>query len=109
MEYLFVYGQFRDTAKKLLQNPIFCGKATIDGIIYKVNESYPGFVDGNGKVLGDVYLIQPELFPELDEFEGDEYIRTKIHTSTDLECWVYKYRHDIKGFDIIEGGDWWLR
>jgi gamma-glutamylcyclotransferase (GGCT)/AIG2-like uncharacterized protein YtfP len=44
-EYLFVYGQFRDIAKKLLQEYEFCGKATIKGKIYKVNETYPGFVD----------------------------------------------------------------
>lgn len=57
-EYLFVYGQFRDSAKNLLKEPIFCGKATIVGRIYKVNMYYPGFVDGNGKVLGDVYLFR---------------------------------------------------
>ena len=108
-EYLFVYGQFRDTARKLLQDPIYCGKATIEGKIYKVNEFYPGFIDGKGKVVGDVYLIDPVLFPELDDFEGDEYIRTKVHTSTDIECWVYKYIHDVKGFKEIKGGDWWLR
>lgn len=108
-EYLFVYGQFRDTARKLLQDPVFCGKATINGKIYKVNEFYPGFVDGKGKILGDVYLIDPVLFPELDEFEGDEYVRTKVKTSTDIECWVYKYIHDVKGFEEIKGGDWWLR
>ena len=39
-EYLFVYGQFRDTAKKLLKEPVFCGKTTIKGKIYKVNEFY---------------------------------------------------------------------
>jgi len=108
-EYLFVYGQFRDSAKNLLKEPIFCGKATIVGKIYKVNKFYPGFVDGNGKVLGDVYLIDPSLFPELDEFEGDEYIRTKTKTSTDIECWVYKYKYDVKEFEEIKGGDWWLR
>ncbi len=108
-EYLFVYGQFRDTARKLLKDPVFCGKATINGKIYRVNESYPGFVEGKGKVVGDVYLIDSTLFPELDEFEGDEYIREKIHTSTDIECWVYKYIHDVNNFQEIEGGDWWLR
>ena len=109
MEYLFVYGQFRDIAKKLLNKPIFCGKATIKGKIYKVNEAYPGLVDGKGKVLGDVYLIDPTIFPELDEFEGDEYIRTKIKTDSDIECWIYKYIHDISNFEEIKGGDWWLR
>lgn len=108
-EYLFVYGQFRDTAKNLLKEPVFHEKTTIEGKIYKVNEFYPGFVDGAGKVLGDVYLIDPILFPELDDFEGDEYIRVKTITSNNIECWVYKYKYDIKGFDEVKSGDWWLR
>lgn len=108
-EYLFVYGQFRDSAKILLGHVTQCGKSTINGRIYRVNEFYPGFVPGNGKVIGDVYLIDSSLFDKLDEFEGDEYIRTKVRTSSDLECWVYQYKHDISTFNEIKGGDWMLR
>ena len=108
-EYLFVYGQFRDIAKKLLQEYEFCGKSTIKGKIYKVNETYPGFVDGNGKVFGDVYKIDPKVFPDLDEFEWEEYDRVRVMTSLNIECWVYKYKFDITEFDEIKCGDWWLR
>ncbi len=108
-EYLFVYGQFRDIAKNLLKGHIFCGRATIDGKIYKVNDSYPGFVEGDGKVFGDVYLIDSSLFPELDDFEGEEYERVKLTTSSDIECWVYKYILDTTPFTEIRCGDWWLR
>ncbi len=109
-EYIFVYGQFRDLAKGLLQEPIKCGKASILGKIYQVNPAYPGFVeDGDEKVFGDVYLIDPVILPSLDEYEGEEYDRVKITTTTDVECWVYKYKYDIKGFRHIECGDWWLR
>jgi gamma-glutamylcyclotransferase (GGCT)/AIG2-like uncharacterized protein YtfP len=74
MEHLFVYGVFRDAAKGLLENATFCGKTTIEGEIYKVNEFYPGFIrKEGGKVIGDVYLVNPDIFPELDEFEGEEY------------------------------------
>ena len=109
MEYLFVYGLFRDSAKNLLEKTTFCGKSTINGRLYKVNEFYPGFVPGKGKVIGDVYLIDPLLFPELDEFEGDEYIRRKIRTSSDIECWVYEYIHDVSNHMEIKSGDWMLR
>lgn len=108
-EYIFVYGVFRDSGKSLLEKYRFCGKATINGNIYRVNDFYPGFVRGNGKVIGDVYLIDPTIFPQLDEFEGDEYVRKKIRTSTDIECWIYEYKNDISGFNKIEGGDWMLR
>jgi gamma-glutamylcyclotransferase (GGCT)/AIG2-like uncharacterized protein YtfP len=110
MEYLFVYGLFRDSGRTLIGDFVKCGKATINGKIYFVNEFYPGFVEGkSGKVFGDVYLINPEVFPKLDEFEGDEYFRKKIRTSTDLDCWVYVYKYDVSNFKEIESGDWMLR
>lgn len=109
-EYLFVYGIFRDYGRTLLGDYIHCGKASVCGKIYKVNEFYPGFVDSiKGSVIGDVYLVDPEVFMELDEFEGSEYQRTKIKTSTDLECWIYRYINDISPFKEIDSGDWILR
>lgn len=109
-EYLFTYGLFRDAAKGLLENAIFCGKTNIIGKLYKVNEFYPGFVKkGISKVVGDVYLINPSILPMLDEFEGDEYIRIRTRTSTDIECWVYEYKYDISDLVEISGGDWMLR
>jgi len=111
MEYLFVYGLFRDVSRGMLGDIIKCGKATVDGRMYKVNEFYPGFkptTDGN-KILGDVYMVDKNVFPLIDEYEGDEYIRRKIITSTDLECWIYEYKYDIKDIAEIKGGDWLLR
>ena len=52
MEYLFVYGLFRDSGKKVLGECTYCGKAFIEGKLYKVNEFYPGFVKGEAKIFG---------------------------------------------------------
>lgn len=108
-EYLFVYGVFRDTGRSLLKGANHCGKATIRGNLYRVNDFYPGFIPGDGKVVGDVYLIDPEILPSLDEFEGPEYKRIKMRTSTDVECWVYQWILPVNGFSQIKGGDWMLR
>lgn len=109
-EYLFAYGQFRDSAKTLLGKVEYCGKSTINGKIYKVNEFYPGFAPSNsGKVVGDIFLIDSDKFDDLDKFEGDEYVRIKQRTSSDIECWVYAYKYDTSGFKEIRGGDWYLR
>lgn len=109
-EYLFVYGLFRDSGKSLLKDAKYCGRTTIDGRIFYVNEFYPGFVREKGyKTWGDVYLIDTSIFPELDEYEGDEYIRTKITTDSDIECWIYEYKYDISNFKEIKSGDWMLR
>lgn len=109
-EYLFAYGVFRDTSRKLLGNYSFCGKANISGKLYRVDDFYPGFISMNsGKVWGDVYLIDPSILPQLDEFEGSEFLRKKVTTSMGVECWVYEYKHDITEFKEIDGGDWMLR
>jgi gamma-glutamylcyclotransferase (GGCT)/AIG2-like uncharacterized protein YtfP len=110
MEHLFVYGVFRDIGKTLLKDAKFCGKTYITGSMYQVNDFYPGFIrKGNGKVWGDVYLVNPEIFPELDDFEGPEYIRTKIITSNDIECWIYEWKDDVSNYKQIKCGDWLLR
>jgi len=108
-EYLFVYGVFRDYGRAYLGDATFCGKATVQGKIYKVNEFYPGFIPGDGEVIGSVYLIDPSIFEKLDEFEGEEFLRTKIKTSTDILCWIYQFKDDVSKFKEIKGGDWMLR
>lgn len=107
--YIFVYGLFRDQAKSLLGNVKHFGKSSISGKIYKVNEFYPGFVRGIGNVYGDIYEFEESNLPLLDEYEGDEYNRNKIMTSSGIECWIYEYKHDISNFDLIRAGDWMLR
>lgn len=109
-EYLFTYGMFRDAARPLLGDYINCGRSQVRGKLYRVNEFYPGFVESkDGVVNGDVYLIDPSIFDELDDFEGDEYIRRKIFTVNDLECWIYEYQKDVSNFKEIKSGDWILR
>lgn len=108
-EYLFVYGLFRDSGNSLLKSTLFC-RTFIEGRIYHVNEFYPGFIREKGfKTWGDVYLIDPEIFPELDEYEGEEYNRTKIVTDKGIECWIYEYKYPIDKFQEIKSGDWMLR
>ena len=111
MEYIFIYGLFRDSANGLLNDAIFCDKAFVYGNIYMVNEFYPGFIRKNcdHKVYGDIYLIDPNIFKDLDEFEGDEYIRKKIFTSIGEEVWIYEYKYDVSKFEEIKNGDWLLR
>jgi gamma-glutamylcyclotransferase (GGCT)/AIG2-like uncharacterized protein YtfP len=110
MEYLFVYGLFRDSGNSLLGEREFLGKSYIKGTLYKVNEFYPGFIrSGSDKVWGDVYKIDPIVFPKLDEYEGDEYIRTKIKVSSGEVCWIYEYKDSVRDKPVIKSGDWMLR
>lgn len=109
-DYIFVYGLFRDQAKKLLgDNAKLVSRDSINGKIWKVNEFYPGFIRGEGKVWGDVFQIDQSVLPDLDEYEGDEYNRIRITTESGIYCWVYEYKHDTSEFIEIRSGDWYLR
>ena len=109
-DYIFVYGLFRDQSRRLLGKTTHCGKAFISGRLWKVDEFYPGYTpDNNKKVWGDVFLFDSNLLPQMDEYEGDEYIRVRVRTSTDIECWAYQYKGDVSDFEEIKSGDWYLR
>ena len=109
-QYLFVYGLFRDSARPLLGDMWSCGRASVKGSIYRVNEFYPGFKpDSDEQVWGEVFIIDESVLPELDEFEGEEFHRRKITTSTDLTCWIYEFIGDCKQYKKIKKGDWMLR
>lgn len=109
MEKVFIYGLFRDQAKTLLGDFKSLGTKSVRGKIYKVNEFYPGYKPGTGKVWGELVEIDSSVIGQLDEYEGDEYIRTKIETNSGEECWIYQYKHDVSGFKEIKSGDWFLR
>lgn len=107
--YLFTYGLFRDQAKLLLGKPLSLGRAYIEGKMYRVNEFYPGYVNGNGKVWGEIFEIDEEVLAELDAYEGNEYERIRVKSSTKLDCWIYRYKFGTQKFQEIKSGDWHLR
>ncbi len=111
LEYVFVYGVFRDAYNNLLGESVYCGNAFVFGKMYRVSEFYPGYKrsDCSNMVHGDVYLIHPSILDDLDNFEGEEYERKKIWTSFGEECWIYEYRYPIDEFKEISAGDWILR
>ncbi len=111
LEYVFVYGIFRDVYHKLLGDAVYCDNAFVFGKMYRVNEFYPGYkrIDCSNMVHGDVYLVHPSVIPTLDEFEGEEYKRKKIWTSIGEECWIYEYKYSVSEFKEVLSGDWILR
>ena len=109
-DYIFVYGLFRDQSKELLGNAIHFGKSSIYGRLFRVNEFYPGYTKSDsGLVWGDVYLIDINSLPEMDEYEGHEYKRVRVITNSGLDCWVYEYKYETDVFNEIKNGDWFLR
>jgi len=109
MENIFIYGLFRDQARTLLGCLKSHGTHFVQGKIYKVNEFYPGFKPGSGRVIGELIGVESSVLPQLDEYEGFEYDRVKIVTESGINCWIYQYKGDVSNFLEIKAGDWMLR
>lgn len=123
MEYLFVYGSLRKGTKQSAQsrqgigteyarflemNGTYMGPATAEGRMILL-DGYPGFVDGKGTVLGDLYSVTTAVIKKLDKYEDIEFERLKRPVTGpegDVEAWVYVYRFSPTGKKRIDSGDW---
>lgn len=74
--------------------------------------SYAAMVDGDGIVHGEYIEFDHEdkLFPGLDAFEGEEYVRERIMVEVDGEgikpAWTYRWQGTLQDGPLIESGDW---
>lgn len=120
MPHVFVYGtlrrQGRNDIARLRPTPEFVGRGRIAGTLYDLG-AYPGVVlGGAGRVMGEIYRIEPEVEAALDRLEevaeddSGEYIRRQVRLALDaqwVDCLVYEIRPTrIAGSRVIESGDW---
>src|SRR5690242_7171967 len=80
MQYVFIYGTLREgeindigqaAARHGIAAPRLIGRASVMGRLYDFGD-YPGLVqdEAAGPVRGDVYEIEDDLVPVLDDIEG---------------------------------------
>jgi gamma-glutamylcyclotransferase (GGCT)/AIG2-like uncharacterized protein YtfP len=121
---LFVYGTLMKKCSPnkysiyLQNNAKYIGEYWAKGILYQI-DYYPGLVDGNDKVFGELYhLVNPEVaFSVLDNYEGFNpldiasslFIRKDIqlHSSLVNESFTaqtYFYNQSFANLDIIANG-----
>ncbi len=123
MEHLFVYGSLRKGTDKskaqrkgvgseysryLEMHGTYIGPGKTEGRLWVISE-YPGFTDGKGVVLGDLYQVTTSVIKKLDGWEGLEFERLKRSVEGpdgEVESWVYVYRFSPTGKKRIENGDW---
>ena len=123
--HLFVYGTLRPGgsahARVLGAYAVDTTPARVhDHALYGRSYKYPFMVRSAGRqVMGDLVsfpeAVEDELLAILDEYEGEEYVRTKAHVEPvvrdPVEAWVYLAFPDL-GFppeELIESGDWFAR
>lgn len=103
------------TARSLIANQITrCVKAWTTGSIYAFPMGYPGYVDGDHKITGEVLWLTelPATFGLLDAYEGGDFARVikQVTLTSGEEVWTWIYvlsdAAAIKHGSLIADGDW---
>ncbi|WP_323120734.1 gamma-glutamylcyclotransferase family protein [Burkholderia alba] len=127
MRHVFVYGTLRAgevndigqaAARHGLAAPQLIGAAAVTGLLYDFG-SYPGMIaahDGQDLVWGDVYAIDEQLVPVLDEIEHVYPGRAGLFTSHEAPVQLGGRRYDCLFYPVAEhavtdqpriaSGDW---
>ena len=114
MAKIFVYGTLRkgECRNYLLEDYRFLGYAKAKGFLFYNIGAYPGMVEGDGEVVGEVYEIHESLLEKLDLVEGvpDLYRRELIEVSLEngqtISAYAYIYNRKIDNKLLIPSGDW---
>ncbi|MBD1557249.1 gamma-glutamylcyclotransferase [Vibrio sp. S9_S30] len=71
---------------------------------------YPGMVQGQQEICGEIYRINAQILAKLDHLEDVpyEYRREKMSTPFG-EAWVYLYQDSSQLSERIDSGDWCQR
>jgi len=127
LRHVFVYGTLRRgdvrDITRLDPPPRFVGMASVAGRLYDLGP-YPGVqLGGEGRVVGEVYVISEALERVLDEIEEvwpqqtGEYCKREVSAQLDpaagggaLVCLAYEINPDrIEHKPLITHGDWLRR
>ncbi len=113
---IFVYGTLLDgdqpAAILLREQSAVVGQGRFPGSLFSL-PGYPAAVyrEGEGYVYGELRRLEhPEsVWPVLDEYEGDEYVRRLLPVEVagrNYRSWVYLYRFDPAQLPRIADGRW---
>jgi len=116
--HLFVYGTLRSNQPNAprLGGATPLGWATTDGRLVDLGD-YPGLVEGDGAVVGELFHLPLAALDRIDDLEGFDpldpegslFLREErtVHLpgrNARLSAWTYRWPHG--GGSPIENGDW---
>ena len=120
-EFVFLYGSLMRgfESHKTVDLPSraeFAGEAHCVGTLYDLGDNPGMTLEGNGRVLGELYrVVDDGLIEGLDRFEGyypestedSLYVRRLEEVvDRDLDAWVYVYNGPTDDAEVVEPGDW---
>jgi gamma-glutamylcyclotransferase (GGCT)/AIG2-like uncharacterized protein YtfP len=111
--WLFAYGTLmRGECRHrfLAGTTAFVGEAWAEACLLSLG-SYPGMVEGPGRVRGELYrLLRPEVLDVLDREEGYNFERRLTSVTgpdgSPTRAWAYWYRGPRSRARVLPTGDW---
>jgi gamma-glutamylaminecyclotransferase len=89
---LFVYGSLKrgQPNHQELKGARFIGaERTAEAFALRLIAGYPGLVSGGRAILGELYELPLQTLSELDEFEGEGYLRREIELASGARAIAY--------------------
>lgn len=110
-EQVFVYGTLRrgGTNHRLLQCAQLLGEHLTEPVFAMLDIGpYPGVVrGGETPIRGEVYVVTPALFRQLDALEDYPRTYTRQRLTTPWgDAWIYLYRPHGQRLPQVPTGDW---
>ncbi|WP_028612310.1 gamma-glutamylcyclotransferase family protein [Paenibacillus harenae] len=120
MEKVFVYGTLRrGESNHSLLAPATCLAMTarMKGCLIDTGDGYPGLLEEDGEVIGELYEVSDAELGKLDELEdyfgpddpGNLYNRVEVDVCTDrgsVKAWTYFYNRNCEGRHLLRFSDW---
>lgn len=112
---VFVYGSLmRDFGNhRLLKDSVFIGEAHMQGLELYSLGGFPGAVDGDGSIYGEMYEVDEPTLARLDMLEGhptfyerQEREAFNEYMNASLPCFFYNYQGDVSRLEHIPSGSW---
>jgi len=96
-DYLAVYGTLKRSSATQTDLGVghmlrFIGPCILPGRLIDLGE-YPALVEGQGRIEAELFeVLDPAVWPILDEYEGDEFLRREIQLlDRPIHAWTYLY------------------
>lgn len=120
---IFTYGTLKSGFHNntFLQNSTYISDAKLKGFeMHDLTYGYPGIVEGDGEVYGEVYEVSPVDLVIVDQLEGfygesckdsnlynREKVKVKLDNGEEVEVYTYVFARELpKGSELIKDGNW---
>jgi len=92
-----------------LEESTFIKNDTVEGFDMYALSSFPGIIEGYGKVKVELWEVNESTLNSLDGLEGHprHYKRTNVITESGEEVMIYVYQYKVDQRAKVLDGDWY--